>query len=131
MRRQEQQVQPVRNLQISTRVPARLIQDQDDLFVWPHPLFLGERRQREGKGCGRDRWHEQPAGPSAPGLHKPVEIHPLIALADHGPHPGPLAGPDAAQNRFEADTVFILAPEFQAGCWRRLLQREDLLGQFF
>jgi hypothetical protein len=101
------------------------------VFVWPQPLFLGECRQRAGKGRGRDRRHEQPAGPSAWWLHKPVELHPLRALADHGSHSAPLAGPDAAQDRFESDAVLILAPEFNAGCWIRLLQREDLLGQFF
>ena len=131
MRRQEEQVQPCRQLEISTRVPARLIQNQEDVFVRPQPLFLGKSRQREGKGRGIDRWHEQPAGPSAPGLHKPIQIHPLIALADYSPHSAPLAGPDAAQDGFEADAVLILAPEFKAGFWVRLLQREDLLGQFF
>jgi len=55
----------------------------------------------------------------------------LRALADYGPHSAPLARPDAAQDGFEADAVLILAPEFQAGFWVRLLQREDLLGQFF
>lgn len=131
MRRQEEQVEPVRNLQISTGVPASLIQDQDDLFVWPHPLFLGERRQREGKGHRIHGGHEQPTRLSAQGLHKPIEIHPLIARSDHGPHSAPLAGPDAAQDRFETDAMLILAPEFQAGFWRRLLQSEDLFGQFF
>ena len=131
MRRQEEQVQPWRNLQISTRVPASLIQDQQDVLVWPHPVLLGKRRQRQGKGRGIDRRHEQPAGLSALRLHQPVEIHPLLALANHDPHSGPFAGPDAAQNRFEANAVLILAPEFQAGFWVRLLQREDLLGQFF
>jgi len=32
---------------------------------------------------------------------------------------------------FAPDALLILAPSFQAGCWIRLLQREDLLGQFF
>jgi hypothetical protein len=131
MRRQAQQVQPVRNLQLSTRMPASLIQHQEHVLVWPHPLFLGEGRQSEGKGRGSDRWQEEPAGPSGPGLHQSVEIHPLLALADHGPHSGSLASPDAAQDRFEADAVFILAPEFQTRCWRRLAQCLHLLGQFF
>lgn len=131
MRRQEQQVQPLRNLEISTLVPASLIQDQEQVFVWPHPLFLGESSQSEGKGRGIDRRHEQPTGLSALWLHKPIEIHPLIARSDHGPHSGPLSGPDAAQNRFETDAVLILAPEFNAGFWIRLMQRLDLLWEFF
>ena len=58
MRRQEEQVQPIGNLQITTRMPASLIQDQEEVLVWPHPLFLGKGRQGQGKGCSRDRWHE-------------------------------------------------------------------------
>ena len=131
MRRQEQQVQPWRKLQISTRMPASLIQDQQDVFVWPHPLFLGKGSQCQGKGHGRDGRHEQPIGLSALRLHKPLERPPLRALSDHGSHSGPFAGPDAAQDRFESDAVFILAPELNAGCGIRLLQRLDLLGQFF
>ena len=131
MRRQEQQVQPLRKLEISTRVPASLIQDQEDVFVWPQPLFLGKSIQSKGKGRCVDRWHEQPTGLSALWFYKPVEIHPLIALADDGPHSGSLASPDAAQDRFETDAVLILTPQFQAGFGRRLPQRLDLLGQFF
>lgn len=131
MRRQEQQVQPLRKLEISTLVPASLIQDQEQVFVWPHPLFLGESSQSEGKGRGIDRRHEQPTGLSALWLHKPIEIHPLIARSDHSPHPGALAGPDAAQDRFETDAVLILAPEFNAGFWIGLMQLLDLLWEFF
>src|SRR6266567_2824631 len=131
MRRQEQQVQSLRNLELSTLVPASLIQDQEQVFVWSHPLFLGESSQNEGKGHCIDRRHEQPTGISAVWLHKHIEIHPLIARSDHGPHSGPLSGPDAAQDRFETDAVFILAPEFNAGFWIRLMQLLDLLWEFF
>ena len=131
MRRQEQQMQPVRNLEISTRVPASLIQDQEQVFLWPHALFLGESREGEGKGRCIDRRHEQPTGLSALRLHKPIEIHPLIARSDHSPHPGPLAGPEAAQDRFETDTVFILTPELNSRLWIRLMQLLDLLWEFF
>src|SRR5215831_10127761 len=106
MRRQAQQVQPWRKLEISTRMPASLIQDQEDVFVWPHPVLLGKGRQSKGKGYGRDRWHEQPAGLSALRLHKSVEVPPWRALADYGPHSTPRAGPDATQDRCEAKAVF-------------------------
>jgi hypothetical protein len=131
MRWQEQQVQPFRNLESGTRVPASLIQNQKQVFLWPHCLFLGESREREEKGCCIDRRHEQPTGLSALWLHKPLEIHPLIARSHHGPHSGPLAGPDPAQDRFEADAVFILTPELNTRLWIRLMQLLDLLRQFF
>ena len=119
------------NHQVSTFVPARLIQHQEQVFLWPDSLFAGERREREGKGCGIDRRQEQPTGLAALGLHKPIQIHPLITRSDHGPHAGPLACPDAAQDWFETDAVFILTPQFNARLGIRLMQSLDLLGEFF
>jgi hypothetical protein len=131
MRWQEQQVQPFRKLEIGTLVPASLIQDQQQVFVWPNPLFLGKSGKSEGKGHGIDCRHEQLTRLSALWLDKPIEIHPLIARSDHGPHSGSLSSPDAAQNRFETDAVLILAPEFNVGFWIRLMQLLNLLWEFF
>ena len=122
MRGQEQQVQPFRNRESSTLVPARLIEHQEQVFLWPHPLFVSESCEREGKGRSIDRRHEKPTGLSAPGMHKPIQIYPLIARSDHGPHAGPLAGPDAAQDRLETDAVLILTPQFNACLGIRLMQ---------
>jgi len=119
------------NLESRTGVPTCLIEDQENLLVWPSSLVLGESGQRQRKGRGIDGRHEQPTGLSALGLHKPIEIHPLIARSDHGPYSGPLARPDAAQNWFEADAVLILAPQFKAGFWIGLMQPCDLLWEFF
>jgi len=131
MRWQEQQVQPFRNHELSTLVPARLIEDQEQVCVRTHPLFLGEGGESEGKSRSIDRRHEQPTGLSTLWLHKPIEIHPLIALSDHSPYSGPFAGPDAAQDRFETDAVFILTPQFNARLWILLSQRIYLLREFF
>ena len=60
-----------------------------------------------------------------------IQIHPLIARSHHRPHSGPLSGPDATQDRFETDAVFILTPEFNARLWIRLMQLLDLLREFF
>lgn len=124
-------MQPFRKLEIGALVPASLIEDQQQMFLWPHALLLSESRERKGKGGSIDRRHEQPARLSALGLDKPIEIHPLIARSDDDPHSRPLACPDAAQDRFEPDAMLILAPEFNAGFWIRLAQLFDLLGEFF
>ncbi len=97
----------------------------------PTPCSWAKAERREGKGRGIDRRHEQPTGLSALWRNIPIEIHPLIAWSDHSPHPGALAGPDAAQDRFETDAVLILAPEFNAGFWIGLMQLLDLLWEFF
>lgn len=131
MRWQEQQMQPLRKLEISTLVPASLIQDQKQVFVRSYLLFLSESSQSEGKGRCIDRRYEQPTGLSALWFHKPIEIHPLIALPDHSSHSGPLSSPNAAQDRFETDAMLILAPEFNAGFWIGLMELLNLLWEFF
>jgi hypothetical protein len=131
MRRQKEQMKPFWNHEITTLVPARLIQNQENLLVQPSALFLCEGGQREGKGRGIDRRHEQPGSLAALWLHKPIEIHPLIARSDHSPNPAPFARPDPAQDRFEANAVLVLTPHFNAGFGIRLAQLLDLLGEFF
>ena len=101
---------------ISTLVPASLIQDQEQVFVWHHPQVPGRK---------------QPTGLSALWRNIPIEIHPLIARSDHSPYPGSFSRPDAAQDRFETDAVLILAPEFNAGFWIRLMQLLKLFWEFF
>src|SRR5215469_17801635 len=49
IRRQEHQVDPLRQGESSTAVPSGTIQDQHDLFVWPcsHPPLANAARARE------------------------------------------------------------------------------------
>lgn len=101
------------------------------MFGWTDLVFLSESGESEGKSRSIDRRHEQPGGLSALWLDKPIEVHPLIAWSDHGSHSGSFAGPDQAQDWFETNAVLILAPEFNAGFWIRLLQRLDFLWEFF
>jgi hypothetical protein len=128
---QKEQMKSFGNHEIATLVPASLIQDQEDLLVRPSALFLSEGSQRERTGRGSDRRHEQPTGFSALRLHQPVEIHPLIAWTDDGPHSAPFACPDPAQDRFEADAVLVLTPEFNLGFRICLVQLFEFVWQFF
>ena len=124
-------MQPFRNDQLSTLVPACLIEDQQQVFLRSDSLFVSEHSERERKGCGMNRWHEQPTGLAALGLHKPREIHPLIARSDDGSQAGSLARPDAAEDRFEPDAVFILTPQLNAGLGIRLAELLDFFREFF
>jgi hypothetical protein len=74
---QKEQVEPLGKSQITALVPSCLIHHQEKVLVWSHPLFLCESPQRQRKGLGMDRGHEQPTGLSALRLH--VEIQPLVA----------------------------------------------------
>ncbi len=131
MRWQKEQMEPVWKHQIGTLVPAGLVQNQQEVFIWAHSLLLGESSQSKGKGSSIDRRHEQPTGLSALWLHKPIQVHPLIARPDYSPHSGSFSGPDPAQDRFETDAMLVLAPEFNAGFWILLSQRSSLLWEFF
>ena len=124
-------MQPLRNRERCTLVPASLIHDQDNVLVWPHPLLFCEGGQRQREGLRIDRRNEQPTGRAALRLHKPIEIHPLITWSDHCPDSASFAGPDAAQDGTQTDAVLILAPQFDPGFGIHVLQLADLLGQFF
>ena|SRR5262249_23861244 len=80
---QKEQVEAFRKSQITTLVPSCLIHHQQNVLVWSHPLFLCESRERQRKSRGIDCRHEHPTGLSALGLHKAVEIHPLVAWSHH------------------------------------------------
>ena len=131
MRWQEQQVYPLRNHQVTTLVPACLIHHQKQVLVWPDPLLFGEGGQGQRKGFSIDGRHEQPTAFSTRGFDKAIQVHPLIALSDHCPDAAAFACPDAAQDRFETNAVFILTPQFNLSLWILLSQVLDLLWEFF
>ena len=58
MRWQKEQVQSLWQAEIMALVPACLIQNQGNLFVWPDSLFICESTQGQRKGGGIDRRHE-------------------------------------------------------------------------
>ena len=124
-------MQPFGNHKVTTLVPARLIHHQKQVFVWPYLLFLGEGAECERKGLSIDGRHEQPTGLSTLGLDKAIQVHPLIARSDHRPDSAAFACPDAAQDGFEADAVFILTPQLNLSLWVRLMQLLDLFWEFF
>src|SRR5690349_4631672 len=112
-------------------MPACLIHHQKQVCVWPDLLFLGEGGEGERKSLSIDGRHEQPTGLSTFRLDEAIQIHPLIALSDDRPDSAPFTCPDATQDRFETDTVFILTPQLNACLWILLSQLLDLLWEFF
>ena len=124
-------MQPLGKLQVTALVPARLIHHEKQVFVWPYPLFFSEGGEGQRKGFSIDGRHEQPTGLSTLRLDKAIQVHPLIALSDHGSDSAAFACPDAAQDRFEADAVLILAPQLNLSLWILLSQVLVLLWEFF
>ena len=124
-------MQPFGNHEVTTLVPGRLIHHQKQVFVWPYLLFSGEGGEGQRKGLSIDGRHEQPTGLSTLGLDKAIQVPPLVARSDHRPDSAAFPCPDATQDGFEADAVFILTPQFNLSLWIRLLQLLDLLWEFF
>jgi hypothetical protein len=131
MRWQKEQMQSFGNHKITAFVPACLIENEKDVLVWPSPLLLDEGSKSKRKGRCVDGRHEQPGSLSALWLHKTVEVHPLIARSDQRPDPASFPRPGATQDRFEANAMFILTPQFNLSVWIRLMLFLDLLWEFF
>src|SRR5262249_11481688 len=128
---QKEQMQPLGNSEGSTLVPTRLIHHQQQAFLRSHTLLLSKGAERQRKGFSIDCGHEQPRSLSALRLNKAIEIHPLIARPDYCPQPCAFLRPHPAQDRFEPDTVLILAPEFYHRFGILLSELVEFLGKFF
>ena len=59
------------------------------------------------------------------------DVHPFIALGHWGFHRRPLGSPDAAQDRFEADAMFIHGPRLDAGVGMLVLHQGYLVREVF
>ena len=97
IRRQEHQVDALRQCKSSTAVPAGTIQHQHDRFVWPcsHPP-LAKAESRQGEDLTAFRGHEPPTRLPTLGMDKGKDIHPFIALGHRSFHRGSLGSPDAS-----------------------------------
>ena len=112
-------------------MPARLIKDQQDPLRWACADGLGELCQRKREHIRPHARQEQPLGLSGSRLHKTVEVEPLEAMLDGHTWPGPFAGPDPAQDRFEPNAMLIGRPQLDRGLGKCLLHCIHLLREFF
>lgn len=116
-----------RDLDLATHMPARLIEDQEDVGVLPGSHLPGEVGQRGIEGSDIHPWQEQPVGPPGGGMEKGIDIEPLVAVPDDGQGATAFAGPDLAQDGFEAHPMFIGGPDlYPFSCGSSLL---DALGK--
>lgn len=103
-------------------MPARLIHDQEHLFVWADTYCCGKGVERDLEGLHRDSRQEQPEGVSGTGSDKALEIGPVIARADQGHGTLPFGTPHPAQE----EAMLVLRPDLDRGVRMGGLQR---LGQ--
>ncbi len=76
VRRQEGEVQAVRDGEAGAGVPTRVVQHQHDPRGRPHPDIPGERRQHLAHRGGVDRREEPPIGAPARRVGEAVDVIP-------------------------------------------------------
>ena len=131
IRRQEEQVDALRNDEVRTAMPASSIQHQQDPFVLPGSHRPSKVRQRNRKHLHRHGWQQQPLRLSGNRMDKTVDVKPLVAVMDRDAWTGSFPHPDAAQDRFQTDAMLIGRPQFNGGLGEGLLQFFYLLRKFF
>jgi hypothetical protein len=128
---QEQQVDTLWELELSTAVPPCPIQNQHDLFVWSCSHLVGKSGQGAGEHLNIHAGQQQPTGLPTLRMDKGKDLHPFIALGHWGFHRCSLCGPDPSQDGLETDTVLVHRPELNLRLGVLLLHKGYLLRNFF
>src|SRR3954467_5193989 len=111
VRGQEHQFNALRNHQIPGDMPARTIKHQDDVLVGTGADLGGERRQERAEQGGVDAVGDEPHDLARGWSDEAVQIKPLVAVMAPGNGTAATRRPDLAQDRFQAEAVFIERPD--------------------
>jgi hypothetical protein len=112
---QEEHVEVLRNLKHETGVPASPIQHEHNLLGRTRADGAGERRSLHREERDRDGGRQMKDGPPRSGMNKAHQIAPCIAVLHRSHRPLPAWRPHTAQDRLEADAVFVGRPDFDCG----------------
>jgi hypothetical protein len=111
IRRQEHQFNALRNPQILGDVPARAVEHQDDVLVGTGADLGGERRQQRTEQRGVDTVGDEPHDLASGWLNEAIKIKPMVAVMAAGGRTASARRPDLAQDRFQAEAVFVERPD--------------------
>jgi hypothetical protein len=111
VRWQEHQFNALRNHQIPGDMPARAVEHQDDVLVGTGADLGGERRQERAEQGGVDAVGDEPHDLARGGPDEAVQIKPLVAVMATGDGAAATRRPDLAQDRLQAEAVFIERPD--------------------
>jgi hypothetical protein len=112
IRRQEHQFNALRNHQIPSDMPARAVEHQDDVLVGAGADLGGERGQERAEQGGVDAIGDEPHDLAGGWSDEAVQIKPLIAVMAVGGRTAAAWRPNLAQDRFQAEAVFVERPDF-------------------
>ena len=105
----------VRYPQLDTGVPAGAIEDEDNLLLGASANLTRELGQLNLKDRNAHRRGQMKEGTPRGRMDKADEIAPGKAVLDHGGWTLANRRPNLAQQRLQADTVFVGGPEFNGG----------------
>jgi len=80
IRREKQQVDVLGHVQLDARMPARAIQDEDDLFAGAGADLTGEGRQLDFEERDTDRCGQMEDRPPGGGMDEADEVAPVVAV---------------------------------------------------
>ena len=112
IRRQEHQFNALWNHQIPGDVPARAVEHQDDVLVGTGADLGGERRQQCAEQGGVDAIGDEPHDLARCWPDEAIKIKPLVAVMTAGGWAAAAWRPDLAQDRLQAEAVFVERPDF-------------------
>jgi hypothetical protein len=102
LRRQQGEVHPGGELYLWAHMPARPVAHQEDLFAPPGAHGLGEFGEGYREGHDRDGGQQQPERPARRGVHKGIQITPLVPMLDYRGGTLPPAAPHPPPDGFES-----------------------------
>ena len=112
VRGQEHQFNAFRNFQILGDMPARAVEHQDDVLVGAGAHLGGERGQERAEQGGVDAVGDEPHDLARGWSDEAVQIKPLVSVMAAGGRTAAAWRPDLAQDRFQAEAVFVERPDF-------------------
>jgi hypothetical protein len=108
---QVDQPDPVRNRKVRFGVPAGLVQHEHDAALAAGRTFLGEGSKERGEERFGDAGGEIPDRLAREGLGEGRDVKPLVAVMAERDRALGLGRPDAAQDRLQAEAVFVRGPD--------------------
>ena len=92
-------------------MPACAVEYQDDVLVGTSADLGGERRQQCAEQGGVDAIGDEPHDLARCWPDEAIKIKPLVAVMTAGGRAAAAWRPDLAQDRFQAEAVFIECPD--------------------
>lgn len=134
VRRQEDQANPLRALQLRGGMPPRAIQDQHDLAGGAGPRIAGELSEH-GLESGRvDAGYSPILTFPGLGADKGIHIQPGVAVFDGNRRGFAALGPSSREEGLQPDSVFVHPPDFDgssSACKTRLSCCDHFWEDFF